>query len=220
MFCDEDKIPPFVNGTEPGTIDWEEKKAGNPERWNAFQSRLTYTCPIGFVIEVPGGRHNEQQDPIPVEQESFEVGKFTFPQVLSSNQPRWNVGRMLCGSRSHSTEAMSCRPAYVTYQKDFTLILLLFPAINCTLPPFPVKNNDLGMYNWTAVEGVDPRPYATAIKYYCPRENWAYPSTGFNEVMVYCLKDGTWSNQFNIETCQSKEVTSTNYQLFPRDVLP
>ena len=119
MFCDEDKIPPFVNGTEPGTIDWEDKKAGNPERWNAFQSRLTYTCPIGFVIEVPGGRHNEQQDPIPVEQESFEVGKFTFPQVLSSNQPRWNVGRMLCGSRSHSTEAMSCRPAYVTFQKDF-----------------------------------------------------------------------------------------------------
>ena len=81
--------------------------------------------------------------------------------------------------------------------------MCLFSAINCTQPPFPVKNNDLGMFNWTAVEGVDPRPYATAIKYYCPRDNWAYPSTGFNEVMVYCLKDGTWSNQFNIETCQS-----------------
>lgn len=79
-----------------------------------------------------------------------------------------------------------------------------------------MKNNDLGMYNWTAVEGVDPRPYATAIKYYCPRDNWAYPSTGFNEVMVYCLKDGTWSNEFNIETCQSKEVGFTNYQLFPQ----
>ena len=79
-----------------------------------------------------------------------------------------------------------------------------FSAINCTQPPFPVKNNDLGMYNWTAVDGVDPRPYASAIKYYCPRENWAYPSTGLNEVMVYCLRDGTWSNQFNIETCQSK----------------
>ena len=62
-----------MNGTESGTIDWEEKKAGNPERWNAFQSRLTYTCPIGFVIEIPGRRDNEQQDPIPVEQESFEV---------------------------------------------------------------------------------------------------------------------------------------------------
>ena len=125
------------------------------------------------------------------------------------------------GSRSHSTEATSCRPAYVNYlQQYFTLFL--FPAINCTLPPFPVKNNDLGMYNWTAVEGVDPRPYATAIKYFCPRDNWAYPSTGFNEVMVYCLKDGTWSNEFNIETCQSKEVSFcfTNYQFFPRDVLP
>ena len=77
VFCDEDKIPSFVNGTEQGTIDWEEKKAANPERWNAFQSRLTYTCPIGFVIEIPGERHNEQQDPIPVEQESFEVGNST-----------------------------------------------------------------------------------------------------------------------------------------------
>ena len=207
VFCDEDKIPPFVNGTEPGTIDWEDKKAGDPERWNAFQSRLTYTCPIGFVIEVPGGRHNEQQDPIPVEQESFEVGKSSIPKLVSTNTYRWNVGRTLFGSQSRSTEGTSCRPAYVTYHhQDFHTLLIVFllPAINCTLPPFPVKNNDLGMFNWTAVEGVDPRPYATAIKYYCPRENWAYPSTGFNEVMVYCLKDGTWSNQFNIETCQSK----------------
>ena len=112
MFCDEDKIPPFVNGTEPGTIDWEEKKAGNPKRWNAFQSRLTYTCPIGFVIEVPGGRHDEQQDPIPVDQESFEV-VFTYCYHASQNN-RWNVGKMLCGSRSHSTGAMSCQLAYVS----------------------------------------------------------------------------------------------------------
>ena len=111
VFCDEDKIPPFVNGTEPGTIDWEEKKAGNPKRWNAFQSRLTYTCPIGFVIEVPGGRHDEQQDPIPVDQESFEVG-FTYCYQASQNI-RWNVGKMLCGSQSHSTGAMSCQLAYV-----------------------------------------------------------------------------------------------------------
>ena len=95
--------------------------------------------------------------------------------------------------------------------------IIFLSAINCTQPPFPVKNNDLGMFNWTAVEGVDPRPYATAIRYYCPRENWAYPSTGYNEVMVYCLKDGTWSNQFNIETCQSKELVSwTNYLVFPQ----
>ena len=100
-----------MNGTEPGTIDWEEKKAGNPKRWNAFQSRLTYTCPIGFVIEVPGGRHNEQQDPIPVENEQFEVGKCNYIHHLIAF--RLNVGKMLFGSQSHSMEAMSCRPAYV-----------------------------------------------------------------------------------------------------------
>ena len=126
MFCDEDKIPSFVNGTEPGTIDWEEKKAGDPERWNAFQSRLTYTCPVGFVIEVPGGRHNEQQDPIPVEQESFEVRKSTGPQLYSTNAHRWNVGKMLFGSQSHSMEATSCRPAYVTYHFHSPHCLSLF----------------------------------------------------------------------------------------------
>lgn len=60
------------------------------------------------------------------------------------------------------------------------------------------------MYNWTAEEGVDPRPYSTAIKYYCPRHSWGYPSTGESQQVVHCLHDGTWSNRFNIETCQSK----------------
>lgn len=135
VFCDENKIPPFVNGTEPGTIDWEEKKAGNPERWNAFQSRLTYTCPIGFVIEIPGGRHNEQQDPIPVEQESFEVGKSTVAQFVSTAL-RWNVGRMPFGSQSHFTEATSCRPAYVNYlQQNFHSISLSSHQLHtATLP--------------------------------------------------------------------------------------
>ena len=81
---------------------------------------------------------------------------------------------------------------------------LLSPAINCTEPPFPVKNNDLGRYNWTGTDGVDPRPYATAIKYFCPRENWGYPSTGESEVTIHCRNDGTWSNAFNIETCMSE----------------
>ena len=72
MFCDEKKIPPFLDGTTEGAIDWEERKAGNPERWNAFEKRLTYTCPIGFVIENPL-THTEQQDPIPTNPESFEV---------------------------------------------------------------------------------------------------------------------------------------------------
>ena len=38
-------------------------------------------------------------------------------------------------------------------------------AINCTSEPFLVRNNDMGMFNWTGVDGVDPRPYATAIRY-------------------------------------------------------
>ena len=82
--------------------------------------------------------------------------------------------------------------------------LLFSTAINCTEPPFPVKNNDLGRYNWTGTDGVDPRPYATAIKYFCPRENWGYPSTGESEVTIHCRNDGTWSNAFNIETCMSE----------------
>lgn len=44
-----------------------------------------------------------------------------------------------------------------------------FSAINCTEAPFAMRNNDMGMYNWTGVDGEDPRPYATAIKYHCPR---------------------------------------------------
>ena len=56
-----------------GTINWEERKAADPERWNAFRSQLTYTCPVGFVIETPG-RHDEQPEPIPETQEEFQVG--------------------------------------------------------------------------------------------------------------------------------------------------
>ena len=73
VFCDEKSIPPFVNGTEVGTVNWEERKAADPERWNAFRSQLTYTCPVGFVIETPG-RHDEQPEPIPETQEEFQVG--------------------------------------------------------------------------------------------------------------------------------------------------
>ena len=62
----------------------------------------------------------------------------------------------------------------------------------------------MGMFNWTGISGVDPRPYATAIKYYCPRPGWGYPSNGENETTIYCQQDGTWSNDANIETCISK----------------
>ena len=81
--------------------------------------------------------------------------------------------------------------------------ITFFAAINCTEPPFPVRNNDMGMFNWTGVDGEDPRPYATAIRYYCPREGWGYPSNGANETTIYCQKDGTWSNDENIESCIS-----------------
>ena len=67
-----------------------------------------------------------------------------------------------------------------------------------------MRNNDLGMYNWTGVDDVDPRPYAAAIKYYCPRDNWGYPSDGTNEKTIFCQKDGTWSNDADIEPCMSK----------------
>ena len=77
-------------------------------------------------------------------------------------------------------------------------------AINCTEPPFPVYQNDLGMSNWTGVDGVDPRPYATEIVYYCRREGWGYPSNGDNETTIQCNWDGQWSNDQNIESCVSK----------------
>ena len=56
--------------------------------------------------------------------------------------------------------------------------------INCTLPPFPVRGSDLGMYNFTEVEEGGRQDYATAIKYWCPREGWGYPSNGHNETTV------------------------------------
>ena len=79
-----------------------------------------------------------------------------------------------------------------------------FVAINCTEAPFPVYQNDLGMSNWTGTDGIDPRPYATRIRYYCRREGWGYPSTGNNDFNITCQWDGQWSNDVNIETCVSK----------------
>ena len=73
VVCDEKEIPPFISGTVVGTIDVEAKKEADPESWNTFERRLTYTCPIGYVVERSGGDYSEQQDPIPEDQESFEV---------------------------------------------------------------------------------------------------------------------------------------------------
>ena len=63
----------------------------------------------------------------------------------------------------------------------------------------------MGKYNWTET-GEDPRPYATAIEYYCPRKGWGYPSTGEDRTTIYCQQDGTWSNDVNIESCISTSI--------------
>ena len=73
MFCPEEEIPPFKEDTQPGTIDHEDLKKADPEYWNKFKRRLTYTCPVGYVIERPNGDYSEQQDPMPEELETFEV---------------------------------------------------------------------------------------------------------------------------------------------------
>ena len=73
VVCDEKDIPPFPNNTVEGTIDLQEKKEADPLAWNTYQRRLTYTCPIGYVVERSGGDYSEQQDPIPEDPESFEV---------------------------------------------------------------------------------------------------------------------------------------------------
>ena len=72
MFCPEDEIPEFKAGTKAGTINYLDLKAADPDYWNMYERRLTYTCPRGYVIEQPSV-HYEQPDPIPEELESFEV---------------------------------------------------------------------------------------------------------------------------------------------------
>ena len=71
--CDEEAIPPFREDSAEGKIDFLDRKAEDPERWNVFQKRLTYTCPVGFIIDRPDGDYSEQPDPIPEEQYSFEA---------------------------------------------------------------------------------------------------------------------------------------------------
>jgi hypothetical protein len=71
--------------------------------------------------------------------------------------------------------------------------------INCTEIPFPVENNDLGKYNWTGVQGIDPRPYATGIRYWYPRNGWGFPSNGEGEVYIYWMDTGaTWTPLNNV----------------------
>ena len=55
-----------------GTKNYSELKAADPDYWNSYKRRITYTCPLGYVIEKPN-YNNEQPDPIPEELETFEV---------------------------------------------------------------------------------------------------------------------------------------------------
>ena len=73
VYCSEETIPKFRNDSGVGTINVEEVKLAEPLDWNAFRKRLTYTCPVGFVIERPDGDYSEQPDPIPEEKFKFEA---------------------------------------------------------------------------------------------------------------------------------------------------
>ena len=73
MVCSEESVPPFRTDSAKGTIDIEERKLEDPKNWNVFRRRLTYTCPIGYIIERPNGDYTEQPDPIPEEPYKFEV---------------------------------------------------------------------------------------------------------------------------------------------------
>ena len=73
VFCPEEEIPKFKEGTVAGTTNYLDLKAASPDYWNMYKKRITYTCPVGYVIEKPGNVYNEQPDPIPEELETFEV---------------------------------------------------------------------------------------------------------------------------------------------------
>ena len=192
VMCPEAEVPTFKAGTQAGTTNYLELKAADPKSWNSYQKRLTYTCPLGYVIEVPGGNYNEQPDPISKDLQTFEVE--CAANAAWTPRPLDGGNYMPSCIRKDSVNS------------SMSVSNILFAAINCTEAPFPVYQNDLGMSNWTGVDGVDPRPYATAIKYFCRRKGWGYPTTGDNETTIYCRWDGTWSNDANIESCISKRV--------------
>ena len=171
VVCPEEELPLFPNNSAIGTTNMEEVKSLNGSEWNSWRGRVTYTCPQGYVLEVPGN-FDEQQDPIPDE---VDIRSFIVE----------------CGDNAVWTPRLSY---------DSTDMPRCIP-INCTEIPFPVANNDLGMYNWTGIQGRDPRPYATKVKYFCPRRGWGFPSSGKDEMYITCEMDGYWSNLQVIEEC-------------------
>ena len=60
---------------QSGAVLWRIIRAEDPEEWNIFRRRLTYTCPVGYIIDRPDGDYSEQPDPIPEEQYSFEASR-------------------------------------------------------------------------------------------------------------------------------------------------
>ena len=75
-------------------------------------------------------------------------------------------------------------------------------AINCTEPPFFVKETAIRRMNWTEVQG-NPRPYATVVEYSCPKKDWGFPSTGLDKVYAGCQANGTW-NITSVDECISE----------------
>ena len=73
VVCKEEDILKFPDDSAVGTLDVEERKAEDPINWNIFRKRLTYTCPVGHLIERPNGDYSEQPDPIPEDPYTFEV---------------------------------------------------------------------------------------------------------------------------------------------------
>ena len=171
VVCPEEEVPAFPKHSAVGTNNVQLMKKEDPEKWNSWRSNLTYTCPSGYVIEIPRD-NDEQEDPIPEEDESRSF------IVQCGDNAVWTP-RL----RHGGTNMPMCIP------------------INCTEPPYKPRMNDLGMYSWTGVDGKDARPYATEITYYCPRIGWGFPSDGFNSTSIRCRMDGSWSNLYNIETC-------------------
>ena len=154
VVCPEEEVPAFPKHSAVGTNNAQLMKKEYPEKWNSWRSNLTYTCPSGYVIEIPRD-NDEQEDPVPEEEESRSF------IVQCGDNAVWTP-RL----RHGGTNMPMCIP------------------INCTEPPYKPRMNDLGMYSWTGVDGKDARPYATEITYYCPRIGWGYPSDGLNSTSI------------------------------------
>ena len=133
---------------------------------------------MGYVIENPNGVYSEQPDPIPEEQFTFEVKcvlcKVYIVYIVYITGGVW-VRRCVDSQAPTWWDYHASLYSWVETNKLFSLFKIFHSAINCTEPPFQVRNNDMGMYNWTGVDGEDPRPFATSIEYFCPREGWGYP---------------------------------------------